>query len=146
VTVLDASALVSYLVEEPAAEQVEGELRAEGGALITTMNLAEVFDHLLRRRGQPEELVRESLGWILGSGLTVVPVEEDAGSAAGLLRARHYGRNRAAVSLADCVALAVSLERDAPLATTDQILARIARSEGCAVLALPDSRGRKPLR
>ena len=145
-TVLDASALVSYFVEEPAAEQVEGELRAEGGALITSVNLAEVVDHLVRRRGQLEAAVRESLDWILGVGLTVIPVEEAAGIAAGSLRARHYVRIRAAISLADCAALAVSLERNVPLATSDPVLARVARSEGGTVVALPDSRGRKPLR
>lgn len=144
-TVLDAYALIAFLAGEPAAGAVEAHLRAAGPtAHLSALNLAEVVDRLVRAAGQPEEAVFRRLEWLASGGLTVVAVDEPIGRLAGVLRARHYRRAGAAVSLADCVALATARLLDEGLSTADPALASIARAEGVPVLGLPDSRGRVP--
>jgi hypothetical protein len=68
------------------------------------------------------------------------PDEADAWRAAEL-RARLYDRNDRSLSLADCFLLAHASE-DGAVATSDPPVAEVARSEGIAVVALPDSSGR----
>lgn len=63
---------------------------------------------------------------------------------AGDLRAVHYHRERSAVSLADCLALATAESVGEALATPDPALAAMARAEGIEVIPLPDSRGHRP--
>ncbi len=74
----------------------------------------------------------------------VLPVSGELGMQAGRIRARRYHRERAAVSLADCVAAAAALAHRLPLATADPALATMLRAEGGDVHPLPDSRGRRP--
>jgi len=63
---------------------------------------------------------------------------------AGILRATHYHRTRAPISLADaaCIVTARLLMTD--IATTDPALASVARQLGISVIQLPDSTGRSP--
>lgn len=76
--------------------------------------------------------------------MRVVPVDEAIGSVAGGIRADHYQRRNAPISLADCVALAASSVLGAALATADPALATIARRVGVKVVGLPDSAGNRP--
>jgi predicted nucleic acid-binding protein len=76
--------------------------------------------------------------------MRLAEVSAEIGVAAGRLRARHYHRERMAVSLADCVAAATALSEELPLATADPPLADLVRAEGGAVHALPDTAGRVP--
>ena len=71
-------------------------------------------------------------------------VTHELGMQAGRIRARRYHRERAAVSLADCVAAAAALASESALATSDPALAEVLRSEGGKVHPLPDSKGRRP--
>ena len=57
--VLDAYALVALIVNEPAAELVEGVLRA-GDAAITSVNLGEAIDVSCRVHGFDEDAVKTS--------------------------------------------------------------------------------------
>jgi rRNA-processing protein FCF1 len=75
--------------------------------------------------------------------LAVRELDCEGAARAGLLRAQLYRRRTAELSLADCVLFA-SLEEDDALATPDRPLARAARRLGHDVIALPDSRGRRP--
>jgi len=143
VTVLDAFALIAALTGEPATEIVRAEFR-QGEVLISSVNMAEVIDHLVRVGQFPEEMVLSRLEWLKNGGLTISPIDESIGELAGLLRARHYHRTSAALSLADCMALALCMRRGSALATADPTLARVARREKVTVMALPDSQGRKP--
>ena len=144
-TVLDAQAIVAVLVGEAAAPVVEALLRDPVDRPQTsTLSLAEVMDVLVRHRGRSIEEVTEKLDWLAVGGLEEVPVDRRTALRAGALRARHYDRWTCPVSLADCVALAVALNTRASLATSDPALARAARRDGVAVVALPDSRGMKP--
>jgi predicted nucleic acid-binding protein len=74
----------------------------------------------------------------------VVPVDEEIGRLAGILRSRHWSRDRRPVSLADCVVLATGIVHQEPIATADAALIAAARAEGHPVIPLPDSQGRRP--
>jgi predicted nucleic acid-binding protein len=60
---------------------------------------------------------------------------------AATLRAEHYHRTMRAVSVADCCAAAIALDRDAVLATSDPALLAMIHDEGGRWMALPDSTG-----
>jgi PIN domain nuclease of toxin-antitoxin system len=111
---------------------------------ISAINLAEVLDVLVRHQGWPAEEVEEKFRWLTLGGLQVIAVDEPVGLTAGRLHADNYDRRRRPLSLADCAALATALARGQRLATSDPALIAAARSEGCAVIALQDSRGQRP--
>jgi PIN domain nuclease of toxin-antitoxin system len=144
-TVLDAYAIVALLLGEPAAEEVAGLLERPGQpASASVINLAEVVDVLVRINGRPIDAVMEKLDWLTAGGLESVDVDEGLAIAAGRIRAKHYERVNQPLSLADCVALATAVAMNEPLATADPPLAAAAADEGCKIVALPDSRGRRP--
>jgi len=144
-TVLDAFAIIAALAGEPAAAEVEAELRRkDADARVAAINLAEVVDQLIRQAGYSEEAVDVSLESLMAGGLAVVPMDGSLGRLAGRLRARHYDKRTTALSMADCVALATSVTLRATLATADPSLAAAARTEGVTVLGLPDSNGKRP--
>ncbi len=141
-TVLDAYAVLAYLRDEPGADEVVALLR-QPAALIAA-NAAEVIDQLVRVFGRDPDDVHADLALLANAGLDIVAVTADIGLFAGRLRAKHYHRERSALSLADCVAAATSLTGRRPLATSDPALARMVRAEGGDVHALVDSSGAKP--
>lgn len=93
--------------------------------------------------GQPQERIQAELSPLLNDALAVVPVDERTAWRAAELRRRHYARRTSELSLADCLALAAVGAGDS-LATADPPLARAGREEAQDVVALPDSRGRRP--
>jgi PIN domain nuclease of toxin-antitoxin system len=139
--VLDAYALIAALVGERARAQVEPLLR---GGVVCAPNLAEVLDVCVRVHRNDEAEVRERIHWLTNGGLEVAAADAGLALSAGSVRARHYRRRTCEVSLGDCFALALAHRRSAPLATADPDLAAAARSERVEILALPDSRGRRP--
>ncbi len=138
---LDAYAVIAALLGERARVEVQPLIES---AAICAPNLAEVLDVCVRAHGNDEPTVRERLGWLITGGLDVVPLDSGLALAAGSLRARHYHRQRCAISLGDCCALALAKHRGWSLATADPDLARTARCESVDVVALPDSRGKRP--
>ena len=103
--ILDAYAVLALLKGEPAAAQV-GDLLRDQQARLTTVGLAEVIDHLVRRCEADED---EAVLDLAQLGLNdALPVSVDIAVRAGLLRARHYHRRDRAVSLADCIAAAAA--------------------------------------
>jgi predicted nucleic acid-binding protein len=131
---LDAFALVALLAEEPAADEVEALLR-RGDAALTAINLAEALDVLQRVQGIARERLETLTGPLVREGLKLLPVDERMARAAADIRARHYHRTRAPVSLADCVLVAAARSSDV-LATADRPLLRVARAEGVQVREL----------
>jgi PIN domain nuclease of toxin-antitoxin system len=107
--VLDASALLALLLDEPGGDVVGSAV--EAGALISTVNYSEVLARLIRDGMAPAEaanVVTEATG----GGLRVVPFSQsDAIRAAALRRPSR----RLGLSLADraCLALAARLDRRA---------------------------------
>src|SRR5438105_1893718 len=97
-------ALVAALTGEPARPDVERLLRdRQDPPRITAVNLAEVVDVLTRIKSFRPGQVLQSLSWLRAGGLDVAVTDDVVGLRAGDLRARHYDRRTAPVSLADCV-------------------------------------------
>jgi PIN domain nuclease of toxin-antitoxin system len=143
-TVLDAAALIAALRGENARDEVEALLRGPSRPVISAVNLAEVNDVLVRVAGVDQAAARLRLNWLLAGGLRVEPVWVPLARLAGTIRAEHYQRDTAALSLADCACLATALTLHADLATPDRALAATARKLGLTVVALPNSAGQRP--
>lgn len=137
--VIDAYALEAYLTDEVmAADIVEPLILSGQQVLITGVNLAEALDRMIRVNGADREELESDL---IALGLTVSGVDAQMAFDAASLRAGHYHRARRAVSIADCCAAALSLDRDAPLVTSDPALLALVHEEGGRYVALPDSGG-----
>jgi PIN domain nuclease of toxin-antitoxin system len=141
-SVLDAQAIVAFLIDEPAAQEVRDLLHAT--ASISAVNWVEVIDRLVRTGGRNVDHVMQRLDLLIAGGLKVVAVDEVIGRVAGRLRAQHYHRRERPISHADCVALATAEALREPLATSDPALVTTAAAIGVTVIPLPDSHGRRP--
>ncbi|MCP9490662.1 MAG: PIN domain-containing protein [Solirubrobacteraceae bacterium MAG38_C4-C5] len=140
--VLDAAALVAFVRLEPAHAEVE-KILLSGSAAISAINLGEAVDTLHRRHGVPRERLDAVLQPLLDDPLLVLPVEARVAWRAAALRRVHYHRTRRPLSLADCCCLAGAAGHGDVVVTSDRPLLDAAREEGVAVVALPDSRGRR---
>ncbi len=137
-TILDAYAVIAFLRDEPAADEVRP-LLDNGDATLTTVGVAEVLDHLLRLAKVDEDDAMLDLAQL--GLLDPVPVDVAVGSAAGRLRARRYHRTRCAVSMADCIAAETARATGRSLATADPHLLALCHAEGTRTIALPASDG-----
>jgi ribonuclease VapC len=108
--VLDASALLALLNDEPGGDRVAA---AIPGALVCAVNHSEVVAKLADV-GMPEASIRAALEAL---GLEVVPFGAELSFRAGLLRplTRRHG-----LSLGDRACLALGLEARLPVLTTEQ--------------------------
>lgn len=138
-TLLDAYALIAYFKDEPAAAQVES-LLADGDCAITSVNLAEVIDVLVRMVGLEFADVVAAVSQL---GLAHVEIRAEAGIRAGRMRSIHYRKRTCEVSLGDCVLAAVCGDADR-IATSDPALASVLRAESLGLIPLPDSSGALP--
>jgi ribonuclease VapC len=114
--VLDASALLAYLGDEPGADVVADAIA--GGATVSTINLAEALSTLAMRGSDPAGVVSEltSRG-LLDGAITVEPfTAADATEAARLRPLTH----RVGLSMADRACLAVARRLAAEALTCDQ--------------------------
>jgi PIN domain nuclease of toxin-antitoxin system len=143
VVLLDSYALVGALRGEAITAEVR-QLFATSPTAISTVNLSEVMDKLARLAGRSEESVREAVGALKLGGLSVVTVDEEIAWRAGLIRARHYHRRSAPLSLADCTLVATALSREDWIATSDPHIAMLGRELDITIVALPDSEGKRP--
>jgi predicted nucleic acid-binding protein len=139
VIVLDAYALEAYLNDElPVADAIEPMLLSGEQVLISGINLAETLDRMIRLHGMSADELEAN---VLGTGVFVSSVDEPTAFEAARLRAAHYHRTNRAVSIADCCAAALALDRDAPLVTSDRALLGMIADENGRYMALPDSTG-----
>lgn len=104
-TLLDAYALIAFLVGGPATAQVRAILR-EGDAAVATANLAESLDVSERVHGLPIERALEVIDPLLDGALAVIPLDYEIAGRAAAIRAKHYHRSSRPISLADAVLLA----------------------------------------
>jgi PIN domain nuclease of toxin-antitoxin system len=109
--VLDASALLALLNEEPGQEEVERVLIS--GAVVSAVNFSEVVARLADA-GMPEAALREALE---GLELNVVAFDRELAYRAGLLRGatREHG-----LSLGDRACLALAASNRCPAITADR--------------------------
>lgn len=134
-TLLDAYALIAFLVGGPAATEVRGILR-EGQAAIASTNLAESLDVSRRVHGLPIGSAMEIIEPLLEGPLTAIALDLPTARRAAEIRSRHYHRSKCPISLADAVLLATARPGDR-LATADPDVLAVAPREEIEPLALP---------
>lgn len=134
--------MVSVLLKDAAGPIIATELDGRERE-VSVVNVGEVLDVLTRVHRVPKRDAADAVRRYLDEGARPVPATLELAERAAMVRARHYHRRDRDVSLADCFAIATALP-DGELATSDAAVVRVARSEGLRVLALPDSRGRRP--
>lgn len=132
--VLDASAIIAFLRDEPAAPRVAELLRGERTRM-STVSAAETVDVLVRRYGWATDDVVAAVEQLHVAGVEAVTPSLDIATRAGELRAQLFDRRTRRISLADCFVLATA-ELGDRVATGDKLLAAAARNAGCAVVAL----------
>jgi predicted nucleic acid-binding protein len=135
VTLLDAYALIAFMVGGPATPQVRAILR-EGDAAVATANLAETLDVSQRLYRLPIARAMEILEPLLEGPLTAVALDIEVARRAAGIRANHYHRSSRPLSLADTVLIASAKPGDR-IATADAHVLAVAREEGLEPLALP---------
>ena len=115
--VLDASALLALMREEPGAERVDEAI--ERGAAISAVNWAEVLSKLSETGRDPETAAARALPASNSGagGLTLVAFDDEQARAAARLRNRTRSLG---LSLADRAALALAQLRGLPVLTTDR--------------------------
>lgn len=134
-TLLDAYALIAFLVAGPATPQVRAILRA-GDAAVATANLVEVLDVSQRVHGVPISRALEILEPLLAGPLTAVPLDSAVALRAAEIRAQHYHRSSRPISLADAVLIASAQQGDR-IATADPDVLAVAKVEKVGLIALP---------
>lgn len=110
-SVLDASAVLALLNDEPGAQSVARHL--EGGASISSVNYAEVVSKL-SDYGMPADAIQDALAEL---GLQVAPFTEDQARICGYLRAP---TREAGLSLGDRACLALATVDGAVAVTADR--------------------------
>lgn len=141
--VLDAGPVVSLLLDDPAAGDVARGLRAAGPLRISVVNVAEIIDVMRRVHRASAEAASTAVDRFLDEVAEPVAATREQAARAADVRARYYHRRDRDVSLADCFVIAAARPGDT-VATSDRAVAHVARGEGLDVLALPNSRGRRP--
>ena len=130
------------LLDKPAAAEVATLLRS-GDCGVPAPCVAEVRDQLIRRHPITEEEFLKRTEPLVDVGIVGLPIDIKAVRWAGEIRAAHYSRSRAALSLADCFLLASAVDGD-QIATADAAVIRVARALDIGVIPLLDSQGRRP--
>nr|WP_295661454.1 type II toxin-antitoxin system VapC family toxin [Polymorphobacter sp.] len=120
--VLDASAVLAVLLDEPGADVVIAHLEA---AVISTVNLSEVATRL--RRGLDADVVRSHLNSLR---MVAIPADETLAVEAGLLDrvTSPFG-----LSLGDRHCLALGLRLGCPVLTGDRAWSEVASAVGVEV-------------
>lgn len=110
-TVLDATAVLALLNDEPGAAKVASLLPQ---AVISTVNLAEVAGKLAEA-GMPEETIKTVLGEL---GVSVISFDEQLAFSTGFLRPT---TSRYGLSLGDRACLALGQQLGRPVLTADRM-------------------------
>lgn len=134
-TLLDAYALIAYVIGGPAQEKVIAILR-ENKTAIATANLIEVFDVVGRQHAYPVKRVAEIIDPLFGGSLSIVHLDEHLARRAAELRVEYYHRSRNSLSLADVILIASARPGDR-IATADPDVLATASTLGVKTVELP---------
>ncbi len=134
-TLLDAYALIAFLIGGPAAPAVRALLR-EGDAAVATANLVEVLDVSARVYGLRVARAIAILDPLFEGAIVSRPLDLPLACRAAEIRARHYHRSSRPISLADAVLIASTGPGDR-VATADPDVLAVAAAEECETVALP---------
>jgi predicted nucleic acid-binding protein len=135
VTLLDAYALIAFMVGGPATPRVRAILR-EGDAAVASANLAETLDVSQRLYRLPIARAMEILEPLLEGPLTAIALDTEIARRAAEIRANYYHRSSRPISLADAVLIASAKPGDR-IATADPHVLAVTREEQIEPLALP---------
>jgi PIN domain nuclease of toxin-antitoxin system len=111
--ILDSSALLAAVLEEPGGEAVELALAEGPSAFLASVNFAEAIAVLVRLHGMAPREARDDL---LALGVTVLPFGAEEAEPAAILHAAHRG----VLSLGDAACLATAMVRGLPVLTADR--------------------------
>lgn len=134
-TLLDAYALIAFLVGGPARPDVRAILR-EGDAAIATANLVEALDVSTRVYNLPIARALDVVDPLFEASLQEVHLDGSRARRAAEIRARHYHRKRCPISLGDAILLASAKAGDR-IATADADVLVVAEAESLKVSPLP---------
>ena len=134
-TLLDAYALVAFLVGGPATPQVRALLR-DGDAAVATANLAEALDVSQRTYGLSISRALDVLDPLFDGTVLVMPLDLVKARRAAEIRAARYHRSTCPISLADAILIASAGPGDR-IATADAHVLAVAKAEQIEPLALP---------
>lgn len=130
---LDASAILAYLHDEPGADEVGAALELRADCLMTAANHAEVVAKCLDR-GVADDIVGPMLAQL---NYRVVPVAAEDGLAAGRLRSR---TRRQGLSLGDRLCLVAAQRLGSPVLTADRPWLELAEPLGLDIVYIrPDA-------
>ena len=112
--VVDSSALLAILLDEPDARSIADLINDAEGRTISSFNLFET--HVVIHRQGRDEGVRDLRSLLARTRLTTVPFD-DAQAALAFAAYRRYGKGNhpAALNLGDCAAYALAKSLDLPL-------------------------------
>jgi len=114
--VLDASALLAYIYDEPGADRVEAILKGEE-VYMSAATLGEVFYVVMQEEGK--EAALQALARIRNIGISIVPLDE------GLALSTANLKGFSGIPYVDGMAAATALEYDATLVTLDPDFERL---------------------
>jgi predicted nucleic acid-binding protein len=135
VIILDAYAIVAFLVGGPAGPHVRTLLR-EGDTGVPTANLAEALDVSQRVHGLSIGLAMDALEPLIGGPIAALTLDLAVATRAAEIRATHYHRSTRPISLADAILVATAQAEDR-LATADPDVLAVADALGLETIALP---------
>lgn len=123
--VLDASAILAWILREPGSERVH-ELMESGGCLLSAVNAAEIVAKLAEKN-RPEAGLRQVVTHI---GAKCFPFDAAQATEAGLLRplTRHLG-----LSLGDRACLALARQQGSTVITADRPWLQLAEPLGLTI-------------
>lgn len=112
--VIDTSALVAILTDEPEAEQFEAAVGADPVRLMSTASYLETAIVIEARFGEPGG--RELDLWLHRAAVDLVSVDTDQADAARVAYRRYgKGRHRASLNYGDCFSYALAKVSGQPL-------------------------------
>jgi PIN domain nuclease of toxin-antitoxin system len=114
--VLDASAVLALVLQEPGADRVTDAI--DDGAVMLSVNVAEVVTKL-HEQGMSEARIRAILGTVRAP---IVPFDEELAYRAGMLRS---ATRSAGLSLGDRACLALAERLGVPALTSDRAWGRL---------------------